>query len=184
MGLVVFDGRGSDALMTPELKIPIAVTLGSDETNRACMPPQLWPATASRETSTPAYFPVPAVLVTQSIAVRWSVVFGLPVSATPLGLPGPFGVPLERMKMPCEATSVRKVSKTLPLYVHPVCPQTRTGILRLAGGFVGAYTTWLDREASVVQDCLRRSVVFLTDELVTVCIQLSMVLCLPWRLSA
>jgi len=112
---VVLDGSGSDALMTPELNIPIAVTRGSGETNKACIPPQLWPATASLEISTSAYFPVPATFVTQSMPVRWSVVFGLPVSATPLGLPGPFGVPLERMRMPWDATSVRNASNTLPL---------------------------------------------------------------------
>lgn len=53
MGTLTKSGVVSVALTMPELKIPIAVILGSLLTIAyACVPPQLWPATAMREAST------------------------------------------------------------------------------------------------------------------------------------
>lgn len=53
MGTLTKSGVVSVALIMPELKIPIAVILGSLLTIAyACVPPQLWPATAMREAST------------------------------------------------------------------------------------------------------------------------------------
>ena len=56
----------------------------------------------------------------------------------PLGLPGPLGVPLERIRTPWEATSLRKASKVRALRLQPPWPQIRTGRRRDGGGEVGA----------------------------------------------